>query len=191
MRRTALMLLVVLAPASAIGGEPPGEKQVLEWLQELEPLPKVHYSWPVPYDSISDEILSKYVRLTHAASVSGEWHNRDEVDRAVRVCRQVNRPIISTTRSKLAAISGRCRPQSFVASFAHLQCKLTGSVWQTRIICKNASVAVSFFSPFIGILMKRMFFFVNNRRLDDIKFVGFKCRFQTLTKFAAHIHHNA
>ena len=27
-------------------------------------LPKVHYSWPVPLETMSDELLFEYVRLT-------------------------------------------------------------------------------------------------------------------------------
>jgi hypothetical protein len=90
MIRTGLTLLAILIPCTATAAEPPDEAQILTWLRELEPLPKVHYSWPLPWSSISDDLLTEYVRLTHAASVSGEWHNRDEIDRAVRTCQQVN-----------------------------------------------------------------------------------------------------
>lgn len=91
MTRASLFLLLILSPCCVTAAEPPpDEAQMLAWLRELEPLPKVHYSWPLPYSSISDELLTEYVRLTHAASVSGEWHKSDEIDRAVRICQQVN-----------------------------------------------------------------------------------------------------
>ena len=45
-------------------------------LRELRPLRKVHYSWPLPnelFDLSDDPRLVEYVRISHAASVSGEW----------------------------------------------------------------------------------------------------------------------
>ena len=91
MLRSAIILLVVLASSLAGAAEPvPSEQQVLTWLSELDPLPKVHYSWPLPFDSISDELLTEYVRITHAVSIAGEWHDSEQVDRAVRICGDVN-----------------------------------------------------------------------------------------------------
>jgi hypothetical protein len=61
-----------------------------EHLGELDPLPKVHYSWPLPFDNLSDELFHQYVRLTHAASLSGEWFKPAQVDRSVAACAKVN-----------------------------------------------------------------------------------------------------
>lgn len=65
-------------------------QQILSWLKELKPLPKVHYSWPLPFRNLSDDLLFEYIRLTHAASIAGEWTNPAEIDRAVRLCGRVN-----------------------------------------------------------------------------------------------------
>ena len=63
--------------------------RLLEWLRELKPLPKVHYSFSMPLGHISDELHYEYVRLTHAVCVSGEWWKPEEVDRMVRICKRV------------------------------------------------------------------------------------------------------
>lgn len=89
--RTIILILVTAFPTASFGHEPPEqETTVVSWMKELEPLPKVHYSWPLPYKSISDEVLFEYVRLTHAASLSGEWSQPEQIERAVDVCRRVN-----------------------------------------------------------------------------------------------------
>ena len=95
-RRTLLLPIAVAGlvfscGAGAPADEPADEQQLLAWLRELEPLPKVHYSWPVPFKTISDELLREYARLTHAVSLSGEWSREEDVVRAVRICAQVNR----------------------------------------------------------------------------------------------------
>lgn len=66
------------------------EWQMVGWLRELKPLSKVHYSWPLPFKSMSDDLLYEYVRLTHAASLSGEWGQQEQIDRAVEFCHRVN-----------------------------------------------------------------------------------------------------
>lgn len=92
----------LLLPLAALGGEAPvPEKQIVAWMKELKPLPKVHYSWPLPYKTISDEVLFEYVRLTHAASLSGEWSQEEHIDRAVAVCHRVN-----ATKPKIPASIG-------------------------------------------------------------------------------------
>lgn len=77
------------------------DADVLAQLRKLEPLPKVHYSWPVPFDTISHELLYEYVRLTHAVSIAGEWCKPEQIDRAVRVCKEV-----SATKPKVAPSIG-------------------------------------------------------------------------------------
>ena len=68
----------------------PADEQVLTWLRELKPLPKIHYSWPVPVDKLSSELLYEYVRLTHAISLSGEWDKSKQITQAVSICKRVN-----------------------------------------------------------------------------------------------------
>lgn len=86
---TALVLVFVIT-GTAVADEPAPEREVVGWMRELQPLPKVHYSWPLPWKSISDDVLYEYVRVTHAASLSGEWGQQDQIDRAVEVCHRVN-----------------------------------------------------------------------------------------------------
>ncbi|MFZ5830535.1 MAG: hypothetical protein ACOY3P_10625, partial [Planctomycetota bacterium] len=85
-----LLLLLLIGPLGAISDsvadDAPSQEQVVAWLRELEPLPKVHHSFPLDYKKTPDELLYEYVRITHAAALSSEWHNRDEVDRAVSLC---------------------------------------------------------------------------------------------------------
>jgi len=89
--RPILLTLALVMPAATFADEPPvPEETIVAWMKELQPLPKVHYSWPLPYKTMSDDVLFEYVRLTHAASLSGEWSRPEEIDRAVEVCRRVN-----------------------------------------------------------------------------------------------------
>ena len=90
LRSLSILCLLLLSPCTARAAEPPSEQQVLEWMRELKPLPKVHYSWPLPFKSISEETLFEYVRLTHAASISGEWSKDGDIERAVEICQRVN-----------------------------------------------------------------------------------------------------
>jgi hypothetical protein len=86
-----ILILLLAIPASAFGHDPkPTDEQLLEWLKELKPLPKVHYSWPVPLETLPDELLHEYVRLTSAISLSGEWGTAEQIERAVAVCKRVN-----------------------------------------------------------------------------------------------------
>jgi hypothetical protein len=67
--------------------------RLLDWLGDLKPLPKVHYSWPLPnelLDNPDDPRLIEYVRISHAACFSGEWATGRHVETAVRVCKRVN-----------------------------------------------------------------------------------------------------
>jgi len=87
-----LSVILILLAAGFVRAEDakPTDEQVLTWLRELKPLPKVHYSWPLPLEKLSDELLHEYVRLTHALSLSGEWGKGGELDRAVSICQRVN-----------------------------------------------------------------------------------------------------
>lgn len=79
---------------------PPREADLLPMLQELTPLRKVHYSWPLPatlYLPTIDPVLGEYVRITHAASLSARWCAEQDVQQLVAVCKAVNdtNPIVS------------------------------------------------------------------------------------------------
>lgn len=97
MRETILTLLLLAIPALAVGHDTnTTDEQILTWLRELKPLQKVHYSWPVPFEKLSDELLYEYTRLTHAVSLSGEWKTPQEVERTVMICKQVNAALPKT-----------------------------------------------------------------------------------------------
>ena len=90
--RIGLLMVLILFDASFARAETakPSDDQVLTWLRQLKPLPKVHYSWPLPFGKLSDDILYEYARLTHAVSLSGEWGTPEQIDRAVSICKRVN-----------------------------------------------------------------------------------------------------
>jgi hypothetical protein len=101
MKLSLLLILFFVLHGVVAHADPVPETQVVAWMQELKPLPKVHYSWPLPYASIANDVLYEYVRLTHAASLSGEWGQQIQIDRAVEVCHRVNK-----TAPKIAASIG-------------------------------------------------------------------------------------
>ncbi|MCH7491696.1 MAG: hypothetical protein IID05_13515 [Gemmatimonadetes bacterium] len=92
---SCLPLMFVIAPSLADEnptGDFPSRDQIVEWLSELQPLSKVHYSWPLRKAFLSDPadpLLYEYVRLTHAITV-GDPSTSDMVDVAVQVCAEVN-----------------------------------------------------------------------------------------------------
>lgn len=93
----ALLLSACLSVVSA-QDRATEQEQILTWLQELKPLPKVHYSWPWPLNIASqEELLYQYVRLTHAVSLRGEGHyyngkdiTTDVIDQSVQLCKRIN-----------------------------------------------------------------------------------------------------
>lgn len=67
--------------------------QVVQWLQALPPLQKVHYSWPLSQgllDNPSDPRYAEYIRITHAITLCGEAVTAQQVNSAVVACRQIN-----------------------------------------------------------------------------------------------------
>ncbi|MCX5807665.1 MAG: hypothetical protein NT010_16620 [Proteobacteria bacterium] len=71
----------------------PSRDKIVEWLRELRPLPKVHYSWPLPTELLSnstDDLLKEFARLTHAISLRAESADPGEIAAAVRVCKSIN-----------------------------------------------------------------------------------------------------
>ena len=52
-------------------------EEIATMLQPLDPLRKTHYSWPLPVEKMAavPELLSEYIRITGAASISARWGN--------------------------------------------------------------------------------------------------------------------
>lgn len=96
---TLLLIALMQSARPAVADDPVPEARVLNWMRELDPLPKVHYSWPLPWKSLSEDVLFEYVRLTRAASISGEWSTQEIVERAVAVCRRVNESEVTPAAS--------------------------------------------------------------------------------------------
>ncbi len=71
-------IIVRVEPDASEPG-PTTDAQLLAWLAELDPLPKVHYSWPVPQERLlaSDPLLREYVRITHAIGIFGLWNSAE------------------------------------------------------------------------------------------------------------------
>jgi hypothetical protein len=95
-RAATILLAATLISLQAGSGflacaeDAPVSSTLLSQLRQLKPLPKVHYSWPLPFEKLSDELLYEYVRLTHAASLSGEWCKPKQIERCVSICKKVN-----------------------------------------------------------------------------------------------------
>ncbi len=71
----------------------PSEEQLTAWLADLPPLPKVHYSFPIPQTMLVepiDPLLSQYVRVSRAVSVAGEGVNESQLKAAVSLCQQAD-----------------------------------------------------------------------------------------------------
>lgn len=62
-------------------------------LQNLLPLPKKHYSWPLPFGAISDHELTEYARITGAISIHGYWVTEGVINRALRIAGAVGAEI--------------------------------------------------------------------------------------------------
>ena len=115
MRKTMLILLLAI-PTAAFGDDvKPTDEQVLAWLRELEPLPKVHYSWPVPLEKLSVELLHEYVRLTQAVSVSGEWSTPEQIEPFYAAYRKLS-ALIDDPANQLVA---RLRSGDLLATHNH------------------------------------------------------------------------
>ena len=87
-----MLIALIAVPACAFGHDPKvTDEQILTWLKELKPLPKVHYSWPLPLETLLLTNCSMNMRgLTHAVSLSGEWVTPKQIEQAVVVCNRIN-----------------------------------------------------------------------------------------------------
>ncbi len=102
MLRKIITFSSCLVAASLFSDEVPvPESTILSWMEELQPLQKVHYSWPIPFKTISQDVLNEYVRLSNAASLSGEWFKPEHIEMAVEACRFAN-----ATKPKIPASIG-------------------------------------------------------------------------------------
>src|SRR5262249_55908456 len=96
MLSTRIGLLIAVAASATMGfharvaAEQDAEECFARRLAELDPLPKVHYSWPLPTSMLtpSHRALLEFVRVTHAVSLRGESATGEQVDAAVQACAQ-------------------------------------------------------------------------------------------------------
>lgn len=101
MIRVPLLLCLLLSVTAKAADVKPSEEQILTWLRDLKPLPKAHYSWPLPLRDIPNTVLFEYVRITHALSISGEWSSPRDIERVVTACK-----ILNDTKPKFPATMG-------------------------------------------------------------------------------------
>ena len=87
------MIIFLLAAAFCYGN---GDKVALSEadidskLFALEPLPKIHYYWPVSVD-ISEQRLYELARITHSVCIAGQFVTIEHIDRCVYTCARVNK----------------------------------------------------------------------------------------------------
>lgn len=88
----------------------PVEFPIVEWLTELTPLRKIHYSWALSTEFLADKpLLFQFVRLTHGCSLTARWALQEDMNDCVEVCGQVN----DTNPAKLAAIALNYSPYHY------------------------------------------------------------------------------
>lgn len=84
-------------PSSPISGRGAGSfpgQSIVEELRKLRPLPKVHYSWGLKSEFISNrenEFMYELARLTHSLSIAGEWVTESQMDNCVYTCARINK----------------------------------------------------------------------------------------------------
>lgn len=71
-------------------------------LSQLDPLPKVHYSWAWPKELLNNpnsKLLYETARITNSVSISAHWATMTKVKNAVYTCARINKtkPDISAT----------------------------------------------------------------------------------------------
>lgn len=69
-------------------------EQMVELLEGLSPLPKVHYYSQINGVYLNDygnKILYEITRITHSVGISGEWSNEKQVDNCVYTCARLNK----------------------------------------------------------------------------------------------------
>jgi len=75
---------------------------IVSKLSQLDPLPKVHYSWAWPKELLNDpdsRLLCETARITNSVSISARWAREVQVKNAVYTCARINKtnPKISAT----------------------------------------------------------------------------------------------
>lgn len=86
---------VTVVPTPEVPDDPdiPSEAQVLAWMQELDPLPKIHYSFAIHEDLLLPPVqptLVEFIRLTNGISLTARAPKQHHVHVAVQACKQVN-----------------------------------------------------------------------------------------------------
>lgn len=82
------MIVVGVVLLAAVAAADPGADR----LRDLRPLPKPHYSWPLPGSMLTPDsaVLREYTRITHAVSVRGESVTAPQIAAAVVACKAAN-----------------------------------------------------------------------------------------------------
>ncbi len=83
-------LWVLVTSGSTANGDPPSDAQILAWMQELAPLQKAHYSWPIPFPMIEsgDERVFEFARLTKGLSLLGPGIKQVNMNAAVQIAKR-------------------------------------------------------------------------------------------------------
>ncbi len=81
-------------------------QKILAWMKELEPLPKIHITWPIPrvvLHGLDEGMLFEYARITHSLAIYGEYGDQAYMRKIVETCQRVNdtNPEIPCTLSVL------------------------------------------------------------------------------------------
>ena len=105
MRRFALKIIIFFLsiPGLCTGAEPAAltKAQILEKMQQLKPLPKIHFTWGMSdqFKNYDDHFLYQLARINHSLGIKGEWVNEEQMERCVYACARVNKlnPEIQST----------------------------------------------------------------------------------------------
>jgi hypothetical protein len=98
---TFILLSILLYQQNCFSAsEKLSEAEIDVKLAELNPLPKVHYFRPVDItdSNITPKRLYQLGRITHSLCLSAKWTNKEQVDKYVYICSEINKtkPSIKT-----------------------------------------------------------------------------------------------
>src|SRR5438552_13801333 len=91
-RRSLLVALPLCIAVTAVQSAQDAVDCLTRRLKELQPLPKPHYSFPLPDWMLtpSNTALREFARVTHGVSIRGESATAMQVDAAVQACKGVS-----------------------------------------------------------------------------------------------------
>lgn len=88
------MFFLSFSANPALSQELNKSKDWVKELRELPPLPKIHYSWPLPEEFFNDTnnpLLYEIARITHTVCLGGEKATDRQIDIAVYTCARLNK----------------------------------------------------------------------------------------------------